>query len=98
MEELLSKPGGVYRGLDATRSRMSRRELLRYTSSTAVVTAIGMAGLLGMLENREAIAQGMGIAPVGVAREPNFTGGSPRRPACSHLLHPTKLTPWAHVG
>jgi len=41
-DELLSKPEGLYRGLDATGRRMSRRELLRYSSRTAVVTAIGI--------------------------------------------------------
>ena len=97
-EELLSKPGGVYRGLDATGSRMSRRELLRYTSSTAVVTAIGMAGLLELLENREAIAQGMVIELVGVTREPNFPEETPHRHTFSARFQPTRITPSTIVG
>ena len=98
MEELLSKPGGVYRGLDATGSRMSRRELLRHTSSTAVVTAIGMAGLLELLENRQAIAQGMVIELVGVTREPNFPEETPHRHTFSARFQPTRITPSTIVG
>jgi len=98
MEELLAKPEGIYRGLGASGSRMSRRELLRYTSSTAVVTAIGMAGLLELLENREAIAQGMVIELVGVTREPNFPEETPHRHTFSARFHPTRITPSAIVG
>src|SRR5215510_8785009 len=97
-EELLSKPEGLYRGLDATGSRMSRRELLRYSSRTAVVTAIGMAGLLELLENREAIAQGMAIALVGVTREPNFPDETPHRHTFSARFQPTKITASTIVG
>ena len=89
-EELLSKPEGLYRGLDATGSRMSRRELLRYSSRTAVVTAIGMAGLLDLLANREAIAQGMVIQLVGMTREPNFPAETPHRHTFSARFRPTK--------
>ena len=98
MEELLAKPEGIYRGLGASGSRMSRRELLRYTSSTAVVTAIGMAGLLELLENREAIAQGMVIELVGVTREPNFPEETPHRHTFSARFHPTRIAPSAIVG
>jgi hypothetical protein len=97
-EELLSKPGGLYRGLDATGSRMSRRELLRYSSRTAVVTAIGMAGLLELLGNREAIAQGMVIALLGVTREPNFPDETPHRHTFSARFRPTKITTSTIVG
>src|SRR5215813_12879587 len=99
-EELLSKPGGLYRGLDATGSRMSRRELLRYSSKTAVVTAIGMAGLLDLLANREAIAQGMGVIQLlGVTREPNFPEETPHRHTFSARFQPTRrITPSAIVG
>jgi hypothetical protein len=97
-EELLSKPAGIYLGLHATGSRMSRRELLRYTSRTTVVTAIGMAGLLELLENREAIAQGMVIQIVGVTREPNFPDETPHRHTFSARFQPTRITPSAIVG
>jgi hypothetical protein len=97
-EELLSKPEGLYRGLDATGSRMSRRELLRYCSSTTVVTAIGMTGLLELLGNREAIAQGTVIALVGVTREPNFPDETPHRHTFGVRFRPTKITPSAIVG
>ena len=98
-EELLSKPEGLYRGLDATGSRMSRRELLRYSSRTAVVTAIGMAGLLDLLANREAIAQGMGVIQlVGVTREPNLPEETPHRHTFSARFRPTSVTSSAIVG
>ena len=97
-EELLSKPGGLYRGLDATGPRMSRRELLRYSSSTAVVTAVGMTGLLELLGSREAIAQGMVIALVGVTREPNFPDETPHRHTFGIRFRPTRITPSAIVG
>ena len=98
-EELLSKPGGLYRGLDATGSRMSRRELLRFSSRTAVVTAIGMAGLLELLGNREAIAQGMGVIQlVGVTREPNVPTETPHRHTFSARFRPTNVSPSAIVG
>ena len=97
-EELLSKPEGLYRGLDATGSRMSRRELLRYSSRTAVVTAIGMAGLLDLLANREAIAQGMVIQLVGVTREPNLPEETPHRHTFSARFRPTSVTSSAIVG
>jgi hypothetical protein len=97
-EDFLSKPEGVYSGRAATGFRMSRRELLRYTSSTAVVTAIGMAGLLELLENREAIAQGMVIQIVGVTREPNFPEETPHRHTFSARFHPTRISPSTIVG
>jgi hypothetical protein len=102
-EQLLEKPGGVYRGLDATGSRMSRRELLRHSSSTAVVTAIGMAGLLDLLESREAVAAGMVIAIVGVTREPIVEMGEPPETPHRHTFSlrfqvGTPVTPTSFPG
>src|SRR6266705_1568979 len=45
MEELLSKPGGVYRGLDATGSRVSRRELLETREAIAQGMVIELVGV-----------------------------------------------------
>ena len=97
-EELLSKPEGLYRGLGATGSRMSRRELLRYCSRTTVVTVVGMTGLLELLGNREAIAEGGVIAMVGLTREPNFPDETPHRHTFGIRFRPTKITPSAIVG
>jgi hypothetical protein len=97
-EDLLRKPEGLYRGLDAIGSRMSRRELFRYSSGTAVVTAIGVAGLLELLENREAIAQGMVIALLGVTSEPNVPDETPHRHTFSARFQPTRITPSTIVG
>src|SRR5262245_24619254 len=97
-EDLLSKPEGLYRGLDATGCRMSRRDLLRYSSRTAVVTAIGMAGLLELLANREAIAQHTVIQLLGVTHEPNFPDETPHRHTFSARFRPTKITPVTIVG
>src|SRR5262245_32871291 len=94
-EELLSKPGGIYRGLEATGARLSRRELLRYCSSTTAVTVIGMTGLLELLGNRDAIAEGGVIAMVGLTREPNFPDETPHRHTFGIRFRPTKVTPAA---
>jgi len=57
-----------------------------------------MAGLLELLENREAIAQGMVIQIVGVTREPNFPDETPHRHTFSARFRPTRITPSAIVG
>lgn len=49
--------------------KISRREILRSASGTAVVSAVGIGGLLSMLANRQAVAAGTTIAVVGVTDE-----------------------------
>jgi hypothetical protein len=64
-EECLSRDGKrphISRGI-------SRRQLLKSSAGTAVVSAVGAAGLLELLANREAFAAGTVLAIVGVTRE-----------------------------
>ena len=49
----------------ATGSGISRPSILRYGSGTAVVAGVGLAGLLELLEHREAIAAGTVIPSSG---------------------------------
>src|SRR5215475_1280468 len=69
-KQLLSARWEEYRSRGATGVRMSRRALLRASAGSAVVSAVGIGGLLELLTNREAIAAGKVIAIVGVTREP----------------------------
>jgi hypothetical protein len=68
-ERFLSELAEEYLHGDAPDPRISRRELLRSGAGTAVVTAIGIGGLLELLANREAVAAGLVIGIVGVTRE-----------------------------
>jgi hypothetical protein len=69
-KQLLSELREEYCRRGATGSRISRRALLRSSAGGAVVSAVGIGGLLELLANREAIAAGMVIAITGVTREP----------------------------
>src|SRR5215813_6830281 len=71
--QLLAKLWQEYRSRGATRFQISRRALLRSSAGGAVVSAVGIGGLLELLANREAIAAGMVIPIVGVTREPFMT-------------------------
>src|SRR3989442_571708 len=55
----------------ASGAGISRRALFRYGSATAVIAGVGLAGLLELLENREAIAAGMELGLHGITREPD---------------------------
>jgi len=69
-KELLSELWEDYRSRGASVFQISRRALLRSSAGGAVVSALGIGGLLELLANREAIAAGMVIPIVGVTREP----------------------------
>lgn len=82
----------------ATRSGISRRSMLRYGSGTAVIAGVGLAGLLELLEHREAIAAGTVIPLVGVTREPNEPEETPHRHMFSARFRVTSVSPSAIVG
>lgn len=79
-------------------SRISRRALLGYGSGTAVVAGVGLAGLLELLEHREAIAAGLVIPIVGVTREPDEAEETPHRHTFSIRFRVTGVSPSAIVG
>jgi hypothetical protein len=97
-EQLLSKFAGEDPGRPATGSRISRRALLRYGSGTAVVAGVGLAGLLELLEHREAIAAGTVIPIVGVTREPDEAEETPHRHTFSVRFRVTSVSPSAIIG
>lgn len=88
-----------YRSRGATGSRISRRTLLRSSAGSAVVSAVGIGGLLELLANREAIAAGMVIAIVGVTREPfEEPDETPHRHTFSVRFRVTDVSATAIVG
>jgi hypothetical protein len=97
-EQLLSKFAGEDPGRPGTGSRISRRALLRYGSGTAVVAGVGLAGLLELLEHREAIAAGTVIPIVGVTREPDEVEETPHRHTFSVRFRVTSVSPSAIIG
>jgi hypothetical protein len=97
-EQLLSKFAASDPGRHATVSRISRRALLGYGSGTAVVAGVGLAGLLELLEHREAIAAGTVIPIVGVTREPDEAEETPHRHTFSVRFRVTSVSPSAIVG
>jgi hypothetical protein len=72
-EQFLSELEAEYLARDGRRPRItrgiSRRQLLRSSAGTTVISAVGMAGLLELLANREAIAAGNVLAITGVTRQ-----------------------------
>jgi hypothetical protein len=78
-EELLAELEEEFFDRQAKGRRISRRELLRSSAGTAVVSTIGVGGLLELLANREAVAAGLVIGLIGVTREPNETDETPHR-------------------
>jgi hypothetical protein len=67
-------------------SRISRRELLKSSAGTAVVSAVGAAGLLELLSNRKAVAAGAIIAIVGVTSEVGEHSAKTVEPAHRHTF------------
>ena len=82
----------------ATGSGISRRMLLRYGSGTAVIAGIGLAGMLEILDDREAIAAGMVLGIHGITREPDEADETPHRHAFAALFRVTSVSPSAIVG
>jgi hypothetical protein len=97
-DQLLSRSAGEDPGRSMTGSRISRRALLRYGSGTAVVAGVGLAGLLELLQHREAIAAGTVIPLVGVTREPNEADEIPHRHTFSARFRVTSVSPSAIIG
>lgn len=97
-EQLLSKFAGENPGRLATGSRISRRALFRYGSGTAVVAGVGLAGLMELLEHREAIAAGRVIPIVGVTHEPDEVDETPHRHTFSVRFRVTSVSPSAIIG
>jgi hypothetical protein len=67
-------------------SRISRRELLKSSAGTAVVSAVGAGGLLELLSNRKAVAAGAIIAIVGVTSEVGEHSAKADEPAHRHTF------------
>jgi hypothetical protein len=77
--------------------RISRRDLLKSSAGNAVVSVVGIAGLMELLANREAIAAGAVIGLVGVTREPTSTE-IPHRHTFSANFVVTKISPSNIMG
>jgi hypothetical protein len=98
-KQLLSELWERYSSRGATGSRISRRALLRSSARGAVVSAVGIGGLLELLANREAIAAGLVIAIVGVTREPfEAPDETPHRHTFSGRFGVTDVSDTAIVG
>ena len=96
-ERPLPKSAGDDSG-PATGSGISRRALLKYGSGTAMVAGVGLAGLLELLEHREAIAAGNVIPIVGVTREPDEAEETAHRHTFSLRFRVTSVSPSAIIG
>jgi hypothetical protein len=101
-EKFLSELEEEYLARDGTRPRItrriSRRELLRSGAGTAIVSAVGAAGLAELLANREAIAAGQVIALTGVTRERIPGSEVPHRHTFSATFTTTSISPSSIVG
>jgi hypothetical protein len=83
----------------ATRLQISRRGLLKSSAGGAVISAVGIGGLLELLGNREAIAAGMVIAIGGVTREPFMAPDeTPHRHTFSVRFHVIDVSSTAIMG
>ena len=99
MNQLLSEFWEDYCGRGVTSFQISRRALLRSSAGGAVVSAVGISGLLELLANREAIAAGMVIPIVGVTREPFMAPGeTPHRHTFSVRFRVTDVSDTAIMG
>ena len=81
-----------------TGPRISRRALFRYGSGTVVVAGVGLAGLLELLANREALAAGTVIPILGITREPDEADETPHRHTFSARFVVTSVSPSAIIG
>ena len=96
--EPISNLAGDDPGHPATERRISRRALFRYGSGTVVVAGVGLAGLLELIEHREAIAAGAiaagtVIAIHGITREPDEADETPHRHTFSARFVVTSVSP-----
>ena len=97
-EQPLSKHVGDDSGRQPNGPQISRRTLFRYGSGTVVVAGIGLAGLLELIENRQAIAAGTiaagtVIAIHGITREPDEADETPHRHTFSARFVVTGVNP-----
>jgi len=63
-----------------------------------VIAGVGLAGLLELLEHREAIAAGTVIPIVGITREPDEAEETPHRHTFSARFVVTSVSPSAIIG
>ena len=98
VQELLSKGAEKYPARPAVGPRISRRALLGYSPGIAAVAGVGLAGLLELLEHREAIAAGTVIPLVGITREPDEEEETPHRHPFSARFRVTSVSPLAIIG
>jgi len=82
----------------ANESGMSRRALFRYGSGTVVVAGVGLAGLLELLEHREAIAGGTTFQLLGITHEPDEPEETPHRHTFSVRFRVPRVSPSAIIG
>jgi hypothetical protein len=96
-EKFLSELEEEYLARDGKRPRItrriSRRDLFRSGAGTAIVSAVGAAGLLELLANREVIAQADVLALVGVTRERMPLSETPHRHTFTARYHVTHVDP-----
>ena len=98
-QNLLSALWAQYRSRLAAGPEVGRRALLKSGTGIAVVSAVGMNGLLELLANREALAAGMVIALVGVTREPFMDPDeTPHRHTFSARFQVTDVSETAIMG
>jgi hypothetical protein len=97
-EQLLSTFAGDDPGRPVTGPRISRRALFRYGSGTVLVAGVGVAGLLELVGNREAIAAGTVIQIQGMTREPDEADETPHRHTFSARFVVTSVSPSAIIG
>jgi len=96
--EPISNLAGDDPGHPPTGPRISRRALFRYGSGTVVVAGVGLAGLLELLANREALAAGTVIPILGITREPDEAAETPHRHTFSARFVVTSVSPSAIIG
>jgi hypothetical protein len=92
-EEILAELEEEFFDRQAKGRRISRRELIRFGSGTAVVSAIGVGGLMELLASREAFAAGLVIGLVGVTREPDEEEETPHRHGFVATFVASSVTP-----
>jgi len=98
-KQLLSELWEEYWSRGVARPGISRRALLRFSAGGAVISAVGIGGLLELLANREAIAAGMVIPIVGVTREPFMAPDeTPHRHTFSVRFQVTDVSATAIMG